>query len=179
MAWPKLPKRTRNGYVELSTVLYSMPEVWSLRPRAFGAWVYGLCWASQMRRETNWTIPHQVAITFTTKRDREALLKAGFWVDCGLYYEMPRHNAKGVPLWRPGASGLRRVAIPRRVRESVYDRDGRACLRCGATENLTLDHIVHWSRGGSDRESNLRTLCVSCNSQRHAKTDEEWLGRAL
>jgi len=32
--------------------------------------------------------------------------------------------------------------------------------------HLQLDHIVPWSAGGSDRSSNLRTLCNVCNEQR-------------
>ena len=179
MGLPKLPKRTRGGYINLSSQLHSMPEVWSMPPKAFVVWVYGLCWASQMRSETGWTIPHEVAKTFSTTKDREALIRHGFWNDCGLYYELPRATRRGVPLWKPGASGLVRRAIPRRIRDEVFNRDGNQCLRCGSSAHLTLDHIKHWSRGGGDNADNLRTLCRSCNSQRRDKTDEEWLGRAI
>lgn len=178
MGLPTLPGSTRRGYINISTSIHAMPEVWAMPPRAFVAWVYGLCWASQMRRETNWTIPHDVARTFTTKKDREALLAAEFWIDRGLHYELPRKNVRGVDLWRPGASGLRRASIPERVRRRVYERDGHACAACGATQNLSLDHIVHWSKGGSDSEHNLRTLCLPCNSSRRDRTDEEWRGIA-
>jgi 5-methylcytosine-specific restriction endonuclease McrA len=60
----------------------------------------------------------------------------------------------------------RRAAIPKEAREAVFDRDGRACIECGTTERLTIDHIAPVSLGGSDDISNLQTLCGSCNSRK-------------
>lgn len=40
------------------------------------------------------------------------------------------------------------------------------CLRCGTKENLTIDHIVAITNGGSDEWSNLQILCFSCNSSK-------------
>jgi 5-methylcytosine-specific restriction endonuclease McrA len=37
------------------------------------------------------------------------------------------------------------------------------CASCGAREDLTVDHIVPLSRGGSSDLSNLQTLCRTCN----------------
>lgn len=62
------------------------------------------------------------------------------------------------------SSSKSKVTQRRRVR--VLVRDGNQCLACGATEDLTLDHIKHKSKGGGDEDSNLRTLCRSCNSRR-------------
>lgn len=59
---------------------------------------------------------------------------------------------------------------PEAVRQAVFDRDGRACKSCGATDDLSLDHIVPRSMGGSHDESNLQTLCRRCNS---AKSNRE------
>lgn len=39
-----------------------------------------------------------------------------------------------------------------------------ACERCASTFDLTVDHIVPRSLGGSDAPSNLRTLCRSCHA---------------
>lgn len=52
----------------------------------------------------------------------------------------------------------------------VFARDGQRCLACGATGDLTLDHVVPQSRGGSDEPDNLQTLCLSCNCRKGAKT---------
>lgn len=49
------------------------------------------------------------------------------------------------------------------LRAHVLRRDGK-CRACGATEDLTLDHIIPRSKGGTDDEENLQALCRSCNS---------------
>jgi len=63
-----------------------------------------------------------------------------------------------------------RLKIPVEVRLAIHERDGWACLHCGATTDLTLDHIVPWSLGGSDDPDNLQTLCQPCNSRKGART---------
>jgi hypothetical protein len=63
----------------------------------------------------------------------------------------------------------RRHAIPLDVRRAVLERDGHACVYCGATDKLCMDHIYPWSRGGSDEPDNLQTLCRSCNGTKGAK----------
>jgi 5-methylcytosine-specific restriction endonuclease McrA len=53
-------------------------------------------------------------------------------------------------------------------RERIYERDGYRCVECGTDENLTLDHRIPKSRGGSNEDSNLQTMCAACNQ---AKAD--------
>lgn len=52
-------------------------------------------------------------------------------------------------------------------RLALYLRDGLACAYCGNTlENgaqLTLDHVVPFSLGGSHHQSNVVTCCDLCN----------------
>lgn len=62
----------------------------------------------------------------------------------------------------------KRRSIPNGVRQAVYERDGCACIECGGTDELTLDHIVPWSRDGADTEDNLQTMCRSCNCRKGA-----------
>ena len=64
---------------------------------------------------------------------------------------------------------LRRAAIPAAVRQFVLDRDGHRCVYCGATERLSLDHVMPFSRGGSDHPANLQALCLPCNWSKGAK----------
>jgi len=61
-----------------------------------------------------------------------------------------------------------RLKLSPRQREAVMMRDGFRCQNCGrnAREDqvkLHIDHIVPWSKGGTDDIENLRTLCEECN----------------
>jgi 5-methylcytosine-specific restriction endonuclease McrA len=46
---------------------------------------------------------------------------------------------------------------------------GHRCLRCGAHENLSADHVVPLSLGGSNAISNIQPLCVPCNTVKGAE----------
>lgn len=63
----------------------------------------------------------------------------------------------------------RRPEIPDVLRLAVYERDGYACLECGAHDRLSLDHIWPYSLGGQDTYTNLQTLCLPCNSSKGAR----------
>ena len=63
-------------------------------------------------------------------------------------------------------------------RAKILLRNGYTCQVCGATAGddhpldesrkvrLHVDHIVPFSKGGSDEDSNLRVLCSACNEGR-------------
>jgi 5-methylcytosine-specific restriction endonuclease McrA len=55
------------------------------------------------------------------------------------------------------------------LRKQVFERDNYTCQSCGVKENLTIDHIIPVSKGGSNHLDNLQTLCGSCNSKKGAK----------
>jgi 5-methylcytosine-specific restriction endonuclease McrA len=48
------------------------------------------------------------------------------------------------------------------VRTTVLDRD-RGCRLCGATEDLTVHHVVAARDGGATEPSNLLVLCRDCH----------------
>ena len=56
-----------------------------------------------------------------------------------------------------------KTPVPKWTRRDVFKRDNFRCLACGTDENLTLDHIIPRSKGGSNKIDNLQTLCQNCN----------------
>lgn len=58
-------------------------------------------------------------------------------------------------------------------RNRIYRRDGHKCVYCGSTKNLTLDHVIPKSRGGSNDWVNLVTSCFKCNLKKADRTPEE------
>jgi len=61
-----------------------------------------------------------------------------------------------------------RARLPNRIRFSIMKRDRYRCRLCGRKASgrvvLEVDHRVPVSRGGSNKETNLWTLCSICNS---------------
>lgn len=77
---------------------------------------------------------------------------------------------KGKDHWNwKGGTGMKGYAkaFNAELKEFIRDRDGRTCQRCDKTEQengkkLTIHHIDHNKKNSDD--SNLVTLCVSCNT---------------
>lgn len=72
-----------------------------------------------------------------------------------------------------------RPKLSRALREAVFARDGRSCLKCGKTDppgqagEVCIDHKVPRHRGGADTIENLQVLCSTCNSIKGLLTPEE------
>ena len=106
-----------------------------------------------------------------TEHDVLQLLTPGRLADDAAKAEAERKKAEG----RAAKIALRggqinRANIPEQTRRAVYERDNHTCQKCGATEDLSLDHIHPWSIGGPDTEDNLQVLCRPCNSRKGDRT---------
>lgn len=64
------------------------------------------------------------------------------------------------------SSRASRPPIPRELVDTIWRRDGGRCVYCGSTENLQIDHIIPFSKGGATCIENLQILCQRCNSQK-------------
>ena len=77
-------------------------------------------------------------------------------------------------------NGFPRVAV-RFSRRNVYRRDGYACAYCGRSPHvreLTIDHVVPRSHGGSTSWENCVTACGGCNARKADRSPEK-AGMAL
>lgn len=74
----------------------------------------------------------------------------------------------------PGQPAITRYAynVPQDMRDEVFERDSHVCLKCGARDDLAIDHIVPLARGGDNRMENLQTLCKRCNSSKGDTTKD-------
>lgn len=62
-----------------------------------------------------------------------------------------------------------------RIRKCVFERDDYTCIYCNKRGGiLEVDHIIPFSKGGSDSLSNLVTSCRKCNRQKKDKSVEEF-----
>lgn len=64
------------------------------------------------------------------------------------------------------------VRIPRDThrrkitRRAVFARDDWTCQYCGSRSNLTVDHVVPRSKGGSSNWENIVASCAPCNRRK-------------
>jgi hypothetical protein len=60
----------------------------------------------------------------------------------------------------------KRKGTGKRLRFSIFARDGFTCRYCGRQSDeiaMVLDHVIPVSKGGTSDENNLVTSCVECN----------------
>jgi len=70
--------------------------------------------------------------------------------------------------------------LPRRevkfTRRNIYARDRNRCQYCGkrfSTTDLSLDHVVPRSRGGTSDWANIVCCCLTCNVRKGGRTPKE------
>lgn len=135
-----------------------------LSDRAYRVYISAICYAARWELRTLALAHVRMTAGPRCRRYVTELVDAELaeWVDEKEF----RLLAEG-DLWKRLAPSRRH--IPERLRTAVYERDGYACVECGDTERLSLDHIYPYSLGGTDDLDNLQTLCRSCNSTKGAK----------
>lgn len=106
-------------------------------------------------------------------RDRE---RKRAWIE-----NNPEKAKKGWERWRKEHPDKRRQmwqnykARKLGAKSEYYDfkeiraKYGNRCIGCGKRGNLTIDHVVPLSLGGSDMKDNIQPLCLSCNCRKGAK----------
>jgi len=63
----------------------------------------------------------------------------------------------------------KRKSISQNVKDKVWRRDNGKCVLCGSNENIEFDHIIPFSKGGTDTYRNLQILCEKCNRSKSNK----------
>lgn len=61
----------------------------------------------------------------------------------------------------------RNRAISKSVQREVWRRDMGRCVECGTKERLEYDHIIPFSKGGSNTARNIQLLCEKCNREKY------------
>jgi 5-methylcytosine-specific restriction endonuclease McrA len=52
------------------------------------------------------------------------------------------------------------------TRRAVFARDNWTCQYCGSRTNLTVDHVIPRSKGGSSTWENIVASCAPCNRRK-------------
>lgn len=65
------------------------------------------------------------------------------------------------------------MAVSKRTRFEVFRRDNHTCRYCRSNANeLTVDHVVPVSLGGSDKPENLVAACRDCNAGKSSSSPD-------
>jgi hypothetical protein len=155
------------GHIYLNTGIYEHPTLIQIGPTPFVLWVRALCHMNRTTRNGR-VAKDWVKSTLREMRTNAAtvntLERYGLLLDQGDEYAIAeRAGISSLVLWKLGPSGQRRPGISPAVRQRVYARDGFACVHCGSEDQLSIDHIIPWSKGGAHSEGNFQTLCMPCN----------------
>lgn len=151
------------------TLPFTDLQQWAVEAEQVGVWT--------RRRGEVFPLPefpddHLAEIRYLVEQDR----KPPYWWRCDVAQIPSRswsewHWQRGID---PAAPRPGRPPIPRAVRELVMARDGLVCQICFgdvAPDDVHLDHIKPWSKGGEHRVRNLRVTHSLCNLHKAARWD--------
>jgi 5-methylcytosine-specific restriction endonuclease McrA len=96
-------------------------------------------------------------------KEKAELLERGLW----------ELHSESATLARPVVIRLvTYVNVPRDAhrrkitRRAVFARDSWTCQYCGSRSNLTVDHVIPRSKGGSSSWENIVASCAPCNRRK-------------
>ncbi len=59
-------------------------------------------------------------------------------------------------------------------RQTIREKWDYKCAYCGSDQELTIDHVIPQSKGGSDFTTNVICCCRSCNQSKSHLPWQEW-----
>lgn len=98
--------------------------------------------------------------------DCEFLATSGFWWDIHPTLRvilLCEEHALERGLISETKPKTRSRTITQSVRRKIWKRDNGQCVNCGSELELEYDHIIPFSKGGSNSENNIQLLCRVCN----------------
>lgn len=120
---------------------------------------------------------------YARERDRrKAYARQQYWSNPEASREYSRQWRASNPEKRHAQSARRRAAklgsgsalVTDRDVSRLFDRQSGCCAYCGEPAELTIDHVVPLSRGGTHSVGNLVGACRSCNCSKNASLLIEW-----
>ena len=102
------------------------------------------------------------------------LVKSRLRKEMGLFYDV--HHRTDIPR----RTDLGDLPSYRTHKHTLYGRQEGTCAGCRVMfpfRNMTVDHVVPRSKGGSNHLDNLQLLCAACNSMKGARSQEEFIAR--
>ena len=85
-------------------------------------------------------------------------------IDGWFYYNFIKNSEKIVLASENSNRNSRKIS--QNVKDKVWNRDQGKCIECGSNEKLEFDHIIPFSKGGSNTYRNIQLLCEECNRKK-------------